>query len=192
MRVLNYQESKKWCEKAPLSMRVGPDGHLSYGSSIVFGFSIKVPMEAGPAIALASSLLAFEANVDFYGGLLWLVDWDIGTPQIERSGLRMIEQMRRGYGICSSIDNTPGNLFRTDEIADLHAFISVLMLFGWDAYFVPRGTRYFVYFRSNGQICLVTDEKEVHSRLLKHLTYWKPSGEVPPFVTSGGDGVSPL
>jgi hypothetical protein len=190
VRVLNYQESKQWCEKAPLSMKVGPHGHLSYGPSVALGVSVKVPVEAGPTIALASSLLAFEANVDFYGGLLWLVNWDIGTPQIERSGLRMIEQMRRGYGICSSIDNTPGNLFRTDEIADLHAFISVLMLFAWDAYFIPRGTRYFMYFRSNGYIYLVTDEEDIRSRLLKHLAYWKPSGEISLYVNIGDDEVS--
>ena len=129
-------------------MRVGPDTRLSYGSPTVFAMSIKIPSESGPAVALGASLLAFEANVGFYGGLLWLANWDIGTPQLERAGLRMIEQMRRGYGAFSSMENAPGNLFRTDEIADLHAFLCVPMLFGWDAYFIPRGTQYFAYIRT--------------------------------------------
>lgn len=170
--------------KKPLSMKVGQYAHLSNESPPVLGLSIRIPTEAGRAIALGSGLLAFEANVEFYGRLLWLANWDIGTPQIERAGLRMIEQIRRGYGACSSIESAPGNLFRTDQVADLHAFLSVPMLFGWDAYFVPRGTRYFAYVRNNGFLYLVTDEKETYSRLLSHLAYWKPSSEVPSYVTS--------
>lgn len=184
MRTLTYQESKEWCEEPPLSMKVGPQGQLSYGSLTVFGMSIKIPLEAGPAVALSSSILAFEANADFYGGLLWVVNWDIGTPQIERCGLKIIEQMRCGYGACSSIENAPGNLFRTDEVGDLHAFLCLPMLFGWDAYFIPRGTRYFAYVRSNGFLYLVTDEEETYSRLMSHLAYWKPSSDVPSYVRS--------
>jgi hypothetical protein len=186
VRTLTYQESKEWCEQAPLSMKVGQYAHLSYESPTVFGMSIKMPLESGPVMALGSGLLAFEANVEFYGGLLWLANWDIGTPLVERAGLKIIEQMRRGYGNCSSIENAPGNLFRTDEIADLHAFLCLPMLFGWDAYFVPRGTRYFAYVRSNGFLYLVTDEEETYTRLLSHLAYWKPSPEVPSYVTSAG------
>lgn len=182
MRSLTYQESKEWCEKAPLSMKVGPQVQLSYGSPTVFGMSIKIPLDTGPAVALSASLLAYEANTDFYGGLLWVVNWDIGTPQIERCGLKLIEQMRRGYGANSSIENAPGNLFRTDEIVDLHAFLCLPMLFSWDAYFVPSGTRYFAYVRSNGFLHLATDEEETYSHLLNHLAYWKPSSEVPPWV----------
>jgi hypothetical protein len=186
MRSLTYQESKEWCEQAPLSMKVGEYAQLSYRSPAVFGMSIRIPPEVGPALALCSGLLDFEANSDFYGGLLWLANWDIGTPQLERVGLKMVEQMRRGYGVCSSIENAPGNLFRTDEIADLQAFLCVPILFGWDAYFVPRGTRYFAYARNNGFLYLVTDEEHTHSRLLSHLAYWKPSSEVPSYVTGGG------
>jgi hypothetical protein len=171
-------------------MRVGQYAQLSYKSPTVFGTSIKIPQEAGPATALGAGLIAFEGKADFYGGLLWLASWDIGTPLVERAGLKMIEQMRRGYGACSSVENAPGNLFRTDETADLHAFLCVPMLFGWDAYFVPRGTRYFAYVRNNGFLYLVTDEEEIHRRLLHHLAYWKPSSEVPSYVASGEGGAT--
>jgi hypothetical protein len=184
VRTLTYEESKEWCERAPLSMKVGQNAQLRYKTPAVFGASIRIPLEAGPAVALCSGLLAFEANVDFYGGLVWLANWDTGTPQIERAGLKMIEQMRRGYGACSSIENAPGNLFRTDEVADLHAFLCVPMLFGWDAYFIPRGTRYFAYVRRNGFLYLVTEEEKTHSALLSHLACWKPSSDVPSYVTS--------
>jgi hypothetical protein len=46
----------------------------------------------------------------------------------------------------------------------LHAFLCVPMLFGWDAYFIPRGTRYFAYVRGNGFLDLVTDAESAPSR----------------------------
>ncbi len=135
-------------------------------------------------MALASSLMSAEEDDGFYGALIWFTNWDIGTPNIERSGLRILEQMRRGYGVTASVENAPAQLFRSDEAVDAQAFLTLPMLFGWDAYFTPHGTRYFAYVRQNGSLFLVTDGEEVLQKLKASLDPYRPALELPSYLQS--------
>src|SRR5260370_9919779 len=152
MKVLRTEDVLKWCETSASRISPAPRGYLRYGMSEPLGIRLTVPREAQAAVMLAHRLLAFEGDDGYYGAFMWFANWDIGTPQIERCGLRMLEQMRRGYGVTASVENAPGQLFRTDEIADAHAFLTLPLLFGWDAYFMPHGTRYFAYARQNASL----------------------------------------
>ncbi len=182
MRVLTSEESRVWFEKVSLSMSDPTEGHLRFSTESKFGFRLSIPLETPSAVCLAGDLLRFEDETSFYGGFFWLTNWDIGTPLIERCGLKMIERMRSGFGATASIDNAPGHLFRTDEIVDLHAFITIPMIFQWDAYYVPNGSRYFAYIRSNSSLYIVTQDETLHNQLLLHLKGWNPSVELPKYL----------
>jgi hypothetical protein len=186
VQALQVEDLRRWCEASPGGVKLDLPAHLRYANGNRLGFRLEVPSEAPRAVALVSSLLAVEEDDgDYYGALLWFTNFDTGTPRIERCGLRILEQMRRGYGVTASVENAPGHLFRTDEIADVHAFLALPLLFGWTAYFVPHGTRYFAYARPDASLYLVTDDDQVLQRLLTHLAGYHPVLQLPSYLRDG-------
>jgi hypothetical protein len=184
MKALEIDELAKWCEESPSGIKFEAPCHLRYATGRPLGLRINIPSQATRVVALVYSLLAVEEDVGYYGGLIWFTNWDYGTPEIERCGLRMLEQMRRGYGISQSVENAPCQLFRSDEIVDAHAFLALALLWGWDAYFTPHGTRYFAYCRQNASLYLVTDDEQVFEKLLASLITHHPISELPTYLKS--------
>lgn len=182
MKALQIDELRRWLDESPSGIKVDPTDHLCYPTRNSLGLRLDVPLEAQRVAALASSLLSVEEDDGYYGALIWFTNWDIGAPQIERCGLRILEQMRRGYGVTASVENAPAQLFRTDEIADVQAFLTLAMLFGWDAYFAPHGTRYFAYARQNSSLFLVTDKEPVLQKLRASLDPYRPASELPAYL----------
>lgn len=182
MRAMQLDELITWSAESPNGINVDPMGHLRYESGRALGLRIDVPPVATRAAALVYSLLALEDDIGYYGGLIWYTNCDTGTPEIERCGLRILEQMRRGYGVTASVENVPCQMFRSDEIADVHAFFTLPLLWGWDAYFTPHRTRYFAYARQNASLYLVTDEEQVFQQLLNSLITYHPVMELPSYL----------
>jgi hypothetical protein len=181
MHALSIDDLQKWGTASHLKMRIEPKGYLFYETGKpLFGIRLNVPGEGRAAAALASSLVAFED--EYHGGFLWFTNWDIGTPQIERAGLKIVEQMRRGYGVTSSVENAPAQLFRSDESVDAQAFLTMSVIFGWEAFLMPHRTRYFAYARPNGSLFLVTDEEEISHKLLAFFEYLHPVVELPSYL----------
>ncbi|HXU19382.1 MAG TPA: hypothetical protein VN788_02230 [Verrucomicrobiae bacterium] len=188
MKALDVDELTKWCNESPSGIQLEMPHHLRYATPRPFGLKIDVPSEAARVAALVYCLLAVEEDVGYYGSLIWFTNWDTGTPEIERCGLRILEQMRSGYGVTQSIENAPGQLFRSDEIVDAHAFLTLAMLWGWDAYFTPHGTRYFAYCRQGTSLYLVTDDEKVFEKLLASLITYHPVSQLPVYL-KGAQGI---
>lgn len=184
MKTLNLSELVRWCNESPSGVKIGSPDHLQYQAPKIFGCRIDVPSEAMRIVSLVYSLLAVEQEVGFYGGLIWYTNWGMGTPELEQCGLRILEQMRRGYGAGESVENSPAQVFRSDERVDAQAFITLPLLWGWDAYFTPHGSRYFAYARQNGSLYLVTDDEEVFQKLLGAFDAYHPVLELPTYLKS--------
>ena len=182
MRALQIHELGKWFDESTANIQVEPTGYLRYRTGDQFGIRIDLPPEASRVVALAASLLAIEEDEGFYGALIWFTNWDIGTPQIERCGLKILEKMRHGYGVTASLENSPGQLFRSDELVDAHAFLTLPLFFGWDAFFMPHATRYFAYIRQNASLFLVTDSEQVSEKLMTFLRSYHPVLELPSYL----------
>lgn len=182
MRALLLDEIGEFFQSPPLRFRCNKEGYLMCAQHEGDGISIAIPSEASKVAVLANNLLELEAENGYYGALIWLTNWDVGTPAIEQCGLKMLEQMRRGYGLVASIENAPGHLFRSDELVDTLAFLMLPMLFGWDAFYVPHGSNYFVYIRQNGFLFVVTEEPQVYQRVLVALHGYDPKQEVPTYL----------
>ena len=182
MRALKYDELVKWCKESLADVITGTPEHLFYTNPNVFGCRIDLPPDPMQAVAFVYALLALEQNSTFYGALMWFTNWGAGTPQIEQCGLRILEQMRRGYGIVDSVENSPAHLFRSDEMIDAQAFATLALLWGWDAYFLPHGLRYFAYIRENSRVYLVSDEEKTLAYLLDGLSAYKPVIDTPRYI----------
>src|SRR5579872_5413393 len=111
MRAIQTDELRGWYEKSGIA--VDAAGFLRYANTAPLGIRLNIPSEGPKTAALAASLLSVED--DFYGATMWFTNFDFGTPRIERCALRILEQMRRGYGVTASLENAPAQLFRTDE-----------------------------------------------------------------------------
>jgi hypothetical protein len=164
------------------SVKVEAPDHLRYEASKILELRIDVPLEAMRVVALVYTLLWVGDDAGYYGGLISFTNWGMGTPEIEQCGLRILEQMRRGYGAVESIGNAPAQIFRSDEIADTHAFMTLPLLWGWDAYFTPHGTRYFAYARQNGSLYLITDEENVFQKLMTAFAAYHPVLKLPTYL----------
>ncbi len=182
MKTLSFNDLVQWCSESPSGVKLESPNHLHYETSEIFGFRVDIPSEAPRVVALVYSLLAVEEDTGYYGGMIWYTNYDMGTPEIERCGLRILEQMRRGYGGVESVENAPAQLFRSDEIVDNHAFLTLPLLWGWDAYFMPHGTRYFAYSRQNGSLYLVTDNEQVFRKLGAACAAYNPVIELPTYL----------
>lgn len=182
MNVLPANELQMRCE-SHANIKFDPEfNRVRFTTREILGLRLTVPMKAPEAVVLAYRLLRVEEDNEFFGALLWFASWDMGTPLIESCGLRILEQMRRGYGATASVENAPGQLFRSDERIDAHAFLMLPLLFGWDAFFMPNGTRYFAYIRQNGSLFLVTEEAQVLEKLNIALRAYSPVPELPGYM----------
>lgn len=134
--------------------------------------------ETPPRVSYAARILSLlGASGDesgFNGALLWLRLFDIGSPQLERSGWKMVERMRMGYGDLRPLGEANAHWFRSDEVAELAAFIVPCFVYGWDAYVVPSGGDCFGFISHDEFWCVMARNQEVRDRLLTDFAEFKP------------------
>jgi len=128
-------------------------------------------------VARVVSMLGATDEADFNGALLWLRLWTIGSPQLEKSGWRMMERMRMGFGELRSLDIASGHWFRLDEVADLAAFIVPCFVYGWDAYVVPAAGDCFAFISHDQFWCVATRNPEAYARVGQHFSDLEPRAD---------------
>ena len=158
-------------------LRVGSDGRSLYyenpeSNCMELRFPEK-PMQV-PFFTRVASSLNLDREELFYGAVLWLTLWDIGSPQLEKTGWRTIEKMRLGFGENRPIAMAPGHSFRSDEFVDLNAFLIPCFVFGWDAWLIPAGNDYFVHISHDEFWVVVTRTTEIHEALHRQLSDLSP------------------
>ena len=104
-------------------------------------------LERLPFFARLLAAVGYE-DKDFEGALLWFTSWGIWNSSDEAIGYRIVDAMHRAVGQPGSFEAAPGNLFRGDELPDAVAMFMQPMIFGFDAYYLPRwsyGTGSFLF-----------------------------------------------
>jgi hypothetical protein len=179
MKAMTTDEAKKWCSNEATGLRLTHDGVLSYRRPGEHRFFITAPEEHREIVVLTRHILVFRGEENFSGGLLWLHRWDIGSPQLVRVGWRILEDIRRAHGELQSLETAPAQLFREDEIVELHAFLIQAIAFGWLADFIPCSTGSFLHFKTNRQICFTAESAETLRELRTAFQEWNPTDEDP-------------
>ena len=102
------------------------------------GFSshkFEIPADAGRRVALAR-LLWESAAQGKAEALLWITEWSV-WPSGEHMPLAV--SLRRAFGEQRPLIEAPGHQFRLGEDSDALSFLSVALLFLWDAYLLSAG-----------------------------------------------------
>jgi hypothetical protein len=177
MKTLTATEARRWCSQAEVIMT--RDSTLRYKNAAEYKFFITAPEEHREIVFLARAMVTFRGEVDFCGGLLWLQRWDIGSPQLVRVGWRILEGIRRAHGELHSLEAAPAQLFRDDELVELHAFLIQVIAFGWVSDFIPSAGGFFLHFKDNLQICVTAKSPETLKELRTYFQQWHPTDEDP-------------
>jgi hypothetical protein len=182
MQSQSIKEARWWCTQGGESeMRLARHDVLSYGRRKEYTFRIKNPPEHRRIVALAHDILTIQSQRGFSGGLVWFHAWEFGSPELVKPGWKIIESMRRAQGDPRCLDIAPGQVFREDELVELHAFLIQMMAFGWSGYYVPSAEDFFLDFRTSERFFCVAKSEERLRLLSSSLKPWKPASEIPRF-----------
>jgi hypothetical protein len=110
----------------------------------------------------------------FYGALLWITLSDIGSPRLEKTGWKMMELMRQGFGDNRPLEAARGHWFRNGEVVELAAFVVPCFVFGWDAYLIPSKGNFFVKISHDEYWVVVTRDKETYAKIWDELKDLNP------------------
>jgi hypothetical protein len=171
--VLAFEEKNSWAT----GIRSDAEGNLFYDSPDANCITIPYPTTPLRVTYFARLIAMLGTQADeaqFPGALLWLKLWNIGSPQLEKSGWHMMERMRMGFGELRPLGTANGHWFRSDEIADLAAFVVPCFVYGWDAYVVPAGGDCFVFISHDEFWCVASRNAEVHARIIQDLRDLEP------------------
>lgn len=158
-------------------LKIPPDANELYyknldASCMVLKFP-ETPLSV-PYFTRVVSMLGIDREELFYGALLWLRLWDIGSPQQEKTGWKIVEKMRLAFGETRPIGMSPAHSFRSDEFVELNAFLLPCFIFGWDAYLLPSGGDYFVHISHDEVWTVVTKSKLLYENLFEKLKDLNP------------------
>lgn len=146
------------------------DRSLAFADPVTCSISFPWPESPLRVSCLVRQALLADVGEEalFDGGFLWFSLVDIGSPQLEKSGWRMVERMRASYGELRDLRSSPVHLFRTDELVDACAFLVPAFVYQWDAWFVSLATETFVHISHDEFWWVVTRDKSVREQLLSN------------------------
>ena len=177
MRSLEEREAIEWCATANLKPK--SDGLLRYPGNGANRFFLTAPEEHREIVVLATDIASFRGPSDFYGGLIWLRRWDIGSPRLVETGWSVLENIRRAHGDLRPLDLAPAQFFRSDEPTELRSFLIQVIAYGWVAEYVPCSGRLFYHFKDNRQVCVTSEHAEASAEVRTHFQEWNPTDEDP-------------
>ena len=125
--------------------------------------------------ARVAAMMGINEEALFYGATLWITLSTIGSPQLEKSGWKLVERMRQGFGENRSLQTASGHFFRDDELVDLTAFLVPCFVYGWDAYTVFNASSdFFVHISHDDSWGVVARTKETYDRLFSEVEGLNP------------------
>ena len=125
MRTLTKSEAKKWCQTQGATL-----GHIGFPDAKPKTKSFVIPTDAGQRVALVAGHLTAFGNSKT---LVWFDDWAV-WPSGQR--MHIFERFLASYGETRPLIEAPAFLFAEQEYEDLVSFVTLGVLFLWDAHVV--------------------------------------------------------
>lgn len=129
-------------------------------------------LERLPFFARYLSTIGYD-DWDFEGALIYFKEWGVWNLSDEGVGYRIVERMHAAAGQSVSFEVAPGHEFRADELTDAVGMLMQPMIFGWDAFYLPRwsyGTgQFFLHVSHDSFVNIVTRTKEFNDRVFQQL-----------------------
>jgi hypothetical protein len=172
MKALTIEEVRKWCNAHGL--KVTSNRFLFYDIENPYCFSIGLEDKPSRVIALADYLVPTWKDVSFGGALLWIRERGIWGDHSENTGAMIVQQMRLGKGETEPLERRPGQLFGPEELFEMHSYLVIPMLFGWDAFLIPEGKDYFLFVSHDGVIGVVSRTQQTSEQMYQRVLDWNP------------------
>ena len=129
-------------------------------------------LERLPWLVRLLATIGYQSE-DFNGALLWFTEWGVWNYADEGVGYRIVETMHRASGQPRAFESGPGHVFRADELSEATGMLLQPMIFGWDAYYLPRwsyGTdQVFLHVSHDSFVSIVTRTKEFYDKVFRLL-----------------------
>jgi hypothetical protein len=156
---------------------VSADGNdISYSTEDSNCIDLKfpeTPLRVTYFVRVATRML-LEAEDYFNGGMLWFKYWHGGSPQLVKTGWKLVEKLRLAYGETRPLAIAPGHAFESDEFTDMNAFLLPCFVFGWDAYLIPSGGEHFVFISHDDYWTVVAKDEKTYQLLMTDLKDLEP------------------
>ncbi len=175
MKALSDLDAQRWCETRLLTFSKVASGfsYLRF-PDVNYCVVVEIPERAMRSVALSHLLLTYsvkdQEESNFEGGLLWLRDWNIGSPELERAGHRVLECLRACSGEVGLLADLPAQVLERHEFLEAGAAIVQVMVYGWDAYYVPVDAQFFLFVSNDDLLYLVSRSRLVVQHAAERLT----------------------
>jgi hypothetical protein len=149
---LTNEESRQWCEGRGITLAAPHMPSLDGAKH-----KVVVPLNGKEWSQLTwVSAFTAESLKPFDVCLLWVTQWGV-WPSSEN--LHLFYRLRETYGERRLLHDAPGHLFLDYEAADLTTFIELVLIFGWDAYLLPRPGYANAFISHDGFLDFYTDDE---------------------------------
>jgi hypothetical protein len=173
MKCLTTEEVKAWCDAHGLE--VATNRYLNH-RECESSHSFTIVPEGKPyqVVGMAALLVPPWEGVPFEGALLWIRERGIWSDFSENTADMIVKQMRLAVGIREPLETSPGHLFGPDEVYEMYSFLTVPVVFGWDAFLIPESMDYFVFFSHDEYVRVECRTEEIYKKLLRLVKEWNP------------------
>lgn len=147
------------------------DDRLHYTHPEAAQFTIRFPkrVEQLPYYVHHLGLLGYEQQY-FMGAKIWFTDTGIWNEFQEGIGYQILESVNTAAGQPMSFCKAVGYDFRADELVKALGVLMQPMIFGWDAYYLPRVyDDYFLQISHHACVDVHTKSKDFHDKVVKNL-----------------------
>ena len=115
-------------------------------------------------VGATMDLLPSDASYVF-----WLSERGMWDDLTEDTGELLLQSLMKGFGYDPE---TRGIECDVDDLSHIDVMGLVVIMFGWDAYLMPKTGRFICHISHHGVIELESPEPSIVSELLSRLSYW--------------------
>lgn len=164
MQVLTKTEAMDWLPRAGVERNA--DGDIAFRNGKNRVIAVPLPDKAYRLPYLANLLVTGTYDTPFVESLLWFTGWGAAGEVSNRVGFKLLQSM---HADLRPLMEATARLFTPNEQIEAQSLLTLAILMGWDAYFIPTTGNYFV-FNSNDEFTdVVSNDDETHLRFIAAL-----------------------
>ncbi|MGZ4855994.1 MAG: hypothetical protein ACXV8X_14620 [Candidatus Angelobacter sp.] len=164
MQVLTKTEAMDWLPRS--GSEFDPSGNLGFRSGQNHVIAVPLPDKAYRLPYLANLLVTGTYDSPFVESLLWFTDWGVAGEVSNRVGFKLLQAMHTD---TRPLIEAPARLFSPNEEIEAQSLLTLSLLMGWDAYFIPVTGKYFVFNSNDDFTDVVSNDDQTHQRFLAAL-----------------------
>jgi hypothetical protein len=159
-QVLTDEQAERWCSErgVVLTGELPMEVRLNFSSANAW-FRFQIPKNPTAAVGLAYVMVLTDVpdydESNFDGALVWFRRWEIWSESIDRVGYELERGVRRGLGHDESIDLCPGLVLDRNGIVSAQTYVSLPLLFSWDAFYIPSTATFAASISHEGYVEMV-------------------------------------